>query len=113
MLRSETRLARAGSYAVLRCIELFSIKSSALVLITHNALTLVFGTHFYAAMQGELPQILGLFFEQVVLLRAKDGTWSSDSDPTDKEGGWKLEMLHGIAPYEGACAPQTCLTMHS
>ena len=64
-------------------------------------------------MQGELAQILSFLFKQVMLLRAKDGAWSSDSDPADKEGSRKLEVLHGIAADEGTCAPQTRFTVHS
>ena len=63
-------------------------------------------------MQRELAQILSFLFKQVMLLWAKDGAWPSNSDPADEEGRWELEMLHGIAADEGACAPQACLTVH-
>ena len=47
-----------------------------------------------------------------MLLWAEYGAWPSNSDPADEEGRWELEMLHGIAADEGACAPQSCLTVH-
>ena len=48
-----------------------------------------------------------------MLLWTKDGSWSSNSDPSDKEGRWELEMLHSIAADEGACATKTSLAVDS
>lgn len=56
--------------------------------------------------------VVWLHLRQVELLWAKDGTRSSDSDPSDKALSRDLEVLHGPEPDQGSCSSQTSLAVN-
>jgi len=49
----------------------------------------------------------------VLLLRAKDGAGTRDTDPANEGGGRESEVLHAIESDQGACASQSRLAMDS
>ena len=57
-------------------------------------------------------QILGLFFEQIVLLRSQDRPGSGDSNPAYEVGGRELKVFHSIAAYQGSRPPQARFAMN-
>jgi len=63
------------------------------------------------AVGALLPHHL-LHLDEVVLLRAQNGPWAGNPDPSDKISGMEIIVLHGVQCDKGTCAAQTCLAVH-
>ena len=57
--------------------------------------------------------IIRFHFRKIELLRTKNWTWSSDSDPSDKIGCWEFEMFHCIQTNECSSSTKTSFTVNS
>ena len=48
---------------------------------------------------------------KIELLWTKDGSWASDSNPTNESFGRNLELTHGPETNEGTGSSKTCLAV--
>ena len=101
----EPGLADIVGVALQTCVfrrrKLLLIESGALALISVAALVLIFRGHFDSVVECVASEVLGLFFEQVVLLWTENRARSCDSDPPDEVRGREFEVLHRVAANEG------------
>ena len=62
---------------------------------------------------GEVSHdVVGLHLGQVELLRTKDRSGSSDSNPTDERLSWDLEVLHGPETDQGTGSTKTSFAVN-
>ena len=101
-------------------IALFStVKVVSLTTLTKGGSMLIFRRH----LQGRctvasglllrwIPNVVFFDLEHVELLRSKDRSWASNTDPANECISWNLEVFHGVEADKGTCATQSCLAVH-
>jgi hypothetical protein len=88
-----------------------------LVIFTVHASSFVFRAHLQVHFSTTTIQIsivaevLGFFFNEIVLLWTEDRAWSHDSDPANESGCWELIMFHSVKTDKCASTAQACLAM--
>jgi len=60
-----------------------------------------------------VSNIVWFFLKQEELLRSKDWSWSSYTNPSDKLFCWNLIMFHGIYSYQSSCSSKSCFAVNS